>query len=432
MNQNYFLKKSALVALTVSCIPLVGAIFSSSVLAASVRYLTWQSVGNLNEPRELHRMISLDNGSILAIGGGSELAGTASATTEIFNTQTNTWSYSALLNTPRRNPEVVKLNNNFLLAIGGSEGTQKVGTNSVELFNGQFWQPVASMNIARTNHAATLLQDGRVLVTGGQTAPGVYQSTAEIYDPNTNTWMLLPNMNEVRSVHHARLLNDGTVLIIGGGTDTSATNTAEIFDPVTGTFTFVGSMNEARWGFLSTILPDGKVLVAGGRIPISTGPTLFDDELIIHSGTEIYDTNTQTWTSVAPMNIPRSMGYPNVNLVTLSDGRIMAAGGRTPPAPYNGVASVEFFDLVTNTWSLGPEMSIGRSYFPIAVPENLVCGGRGPDTLLPLAGCERLVPVPEPSAILGLLALGTLGAASTLKRQLKPSKSTEKATTKVG
>ncbi|WP_228008427.1 PEP-CTERM sorting domain-containing protein [Microcystis aeruginosa] len=40
--------------------------------------------------------------------------------------------------------------------------------------------------------------------------------------------------------------------------------------------------------------------------------------------------------------------------------------------------------------------------------------------------------VPEPSAILGLLALGTLGAASTLKRQLKPSKSTEKATTKVG
>ncbi|MDB9424543.1 PEP-CTERM sorting domain-containing protein [Microcystis aeruginosa CS-564/01] len=39
---------------------------------------------------------------------------------------------------------------------------------------------------------------------------------------------------------------------------------------------------------------------------------------------------------------------------------------------------------------------------------------------------------PEPSAILSLLALGTLGAASTLKRQLKPSKSTEKETTKVG
>ncbi|MDB9423273.1 PEP-CTERM sorting domain-containing protein [Microcystis aeruginosa CS-563/04] len=41
------------------------------------------------------------------------------------------------------------------------------------------------------------------------------------------------------------------------------------------------------------------------------------------------------------------------------------------------------------------------------------------------------VTVPEPSSILSLLALGTLGAASTLKRQLKYSKSSEKETTKV-
>lgn len=39
--------------------------------------------------------------------------------------------------------------------------------------------------------------------------------------------------------------------------------------------------------------------------------------------------------------------------------------------------------------------------------------------------------VPEPSSILSLLAVGTLGAASTLKRQLKSSKSSEKETTKV-
>ena len=42
------------------------------------------------------------------------------------------------------------------------------------------------------------------------------------------------------------------------------------------------------------------------------------------------------------------------------------------------------------------------------------------------------VRTPEPTSTLGLLALGTLGATSTLKRQLKPSKSTEKETTKVG
>lgn len=42
------------------------------------------------------------------------------------------------------------------------------------------------------------------------------------------------------------------------------------------------------------------------------------------------------------------------------------------------------------------------------------------------------VSVPEPTSTLSLLALGTLGAVSTLKRKLKSSQSTEKETTKVG
>jgi len=45
---------------------------------------------------------------------------------------------------------------------------------------------------------------------------------------------------------------------------------------------------------------------------------------------------------------------------------------------------------------------------------------------------DQCKPIPEPSTVLSLLALGTLGAASTFKRKLKPSKSAEKETTKVG
>ncbi len=37
-----------------------------------------------------------------------------------------------------------------------------------------------------------------------------------------------------------------------------------------------------------------------------------------------------------------------------------------------------------------------------------------------------VVPVPEPTSTLSLLALGTLGAGATLKRKLKASKMTEK------
>ena len=42
------------------------------------------------------------------------------------------------------------------------------------------------------------------------------------------------------------------------------------------------------------------------------------------------------------------------------------------------------------------------------------------------------VSIPEPTSTLGFLALSTLGAASTLKRQIKSSKPSEKETTKVG
>ncbi len=48
------------------------------------------------------------------------------------------------------------------------------------------------------------------------------------------------------------------------------------------------------------------------------------------------------------------------------------------------------------------------------------------------AGPLTMKAVPEPNSLLGLVALGTLGAASTLKRKLKPSQSTTKETTKVG
>jgi len=48
------------------------------------------------------------------------------------------------------------------------------------------------------------------------------------------------------------------------------------------------------------------------------------------------------------------------------------------------------------------------------------------------AGPLTMKAVPEPNSLLGLVALGTLGAASTLKHKLKPSQSTTKETTKVG
>jgi len=55
------------------------------------------------------------------------------------------------------------------------------------------------------------------------------------------------------------------------------------------------------------------------------------------------------------------------------------------------------------------------------------------DALEAVAVCDHdCPPIPEPSTVLSLLTLGTLGAGSAIKRKLKSSKTSENETTKVG
>src|SRR4051812_27296457 len=49
------------------------------------------------------------------------------------------------------------------------------------------WEAVEPMYRPRKNHIATLLNDGKVLITGG-TASDTSGTEVEVYDPATNTW----------------------------------------------------------------------------------------------------------------------------------------------------------------------------------------------------------------------------------------------------
>jgi hypothetical protein len=74
------------------------------------------------------------------------------------------------------------------------------------------WNVTGSLNTGRLDHTATLLQDGRVLVTGGQNASGKLDSS-EIYDPATGHWSSTGNMTTGRQYHFATVLPNGKVLV---------------------------------------------------------------------------------------------------------------------------------------------------------------------------------------------------------------------------
>ena len=156
------------------------------------------------------------------------------------------------------------------VSVGITGSTQPIGVASNSDPRG--FQPTGDMGTGRAGQTATLLANGKVLITGGYNATQVL-ATAELFDPASGTFSSTGDMTTPRFTHTATLLQNGKVLIAGGsrslndlaGADSSDDlNTAELFDPATGTFTATGRMSVPRSLHAAALLANGKVLVAGG------------------------------------------------------------------------------------------------------------------------------------------------------------------------
>lgn len=186
------------------------------------------------------------------------------------------------------------------------------------------WEALPNMNHQRIGSSLTLLLDGRVLITGGQTQ--LYAdddrytvAQAEIYDPVTKQFSLTGVLNQKRMSHGDALLNDGKVLIAGGsgGSVFPEFKSVEIYNPAAGTFSIAGDLSSNRIYEPQTVmLPDGRVLVAGGAYEgVSANTTTIID---------MYDpvTNSLEW-NVGQLLAGRAMSASSL----LPDGRVLFIGG---------------------------------------------------------------------------------------------------------
>jgi hypothetical protein len=138
------------------------------------------------------------------------------------------------MNVARSQHRAVRLPDNSVLIIGGIDATgQPIRT--LELFTlDEGFKSVGELpdTAGGTDSTATVLPDGRVLITGGRTAMNVVTNTAFIarLDPLDGSVDVVPTdrLMVARASHQAALLCDGTILITGG---TAAPVVAERYNP---------------------------------------------------------------------------------------------------------------------------------------------------------------------------------------------------------
>ena len=241
-----------------------------------------------------------------------------------------------------------------VLVTGGISGRRDLDSAEVYDPSTGEWSFTGEMTEKRQSHKAVLLGDGRVLVVG--------RSTAEIYDPSTGSWSSTSKMiaEKIRwGGFSLTVLEDGRVLLTGGAVQSAGAEVpggpggggfmlshevrmvpytkVEIYDPSTGAWSSVSPLLKGKKFHAATLMPDGRVLVVGDR------------------EAEMYDPATNTWSSVEKMKIARFDWH---TATLLGDGTILVVGGSegADPFAYNkqgavGLTAVEIYNTATG-WQL--------------------------------------------------------------------------------
>jgi len=115
----------------------------------------------------------------------------------------------------------VVMSDGNVLVCGGLSTTRVDGTyfsSSCEIFDTSkmTFRAAAKMTNARIGHAAVLLPNGDVLVTGGYDASKKCLISCEYYSPILNMWSEAPSLHTPRSQHGCILLPNNTVMVFGG------------------------------------------------------------------------------------------------------------------------------------------------------------------------------------------------------------------------
>jgi len=263
---------------------------------------------------------------------------------------------------PRSGHTATRLDSNIVL-IGGDAVTRLVSTIDVRSDDGTWSKvDVGSALATRVEHSATLLQrqpgsPARVLILGGyNAAQGGILNTGFIFSlPNTVT--PITPMLAGRRLHTATLLDDGSVLVVGGESQAEAylgTALRYVPDDNGGQWLAAGSIVARKYHAAARLGAD--VIIAGGVTDggvIGGTPgiaTVFggtEDALPNANTVQRYNLATNAWSAAPNLHQGRNM----FQLFKLDATHLLAVGGGND---YGALASSELL----STSALGQTASI--------------------------------------------------------------------------
>jgi hypothetical protein len=299
-----------------------------AVATVSVVPSGFSSTSSMNFARSGHTATLLQDGKVLVAGGGD-------ASAELFDPATEKFSPIGSMSTARYGATATLLASGKVLITGGfGSGLSKLAAlDTAEVYDPQSeaFTPTGSMAVARIQHTATLLNDARVLIVGGTEGGGEGEAattTAELYDPSSGIFTLTGSTASERTDHTATLLASGEVLVVGGWNGHAADAPddppwdplfGELFEPSSKAFKPTSGMSTIRIGQSAIRLADGKVLVLG-RVPSLKN---IHEQPPDPQYAELYDPATGIFSSAGEFTLSRT-GY---TATLLANRLVLIAGG---------------------------------------------------------------------------------------------------------
>ena len=258
------------------------------------------------------------NGKIYVMGGYPPEPGPnrTKRTVQIYDIASDRWQLGPELPLPNNHGMAAAVGGKIYMIGGQTTDDQNGATavNSVYELDPAVatWVEKAKMPTARSGGVA-VVHGGKIYVAGGRVPRG---NDFAVYDPATNVWESLPDLPSQRN-HITGAAINGRIHIVGGrlgnGLSPLKSDANEVFDPQTRTWTTAAPLLFGRSG-MNGVMARGCFHVWGGEAP--TGMTPDHD---------YYDPRTNKWSSLGNMPIP----VHGVVGATFVDGLIWAVGGGT-------------------------------------------------------------------------------------------------------